>query len=84
VVDQIVEEEFRAARERLASFRTEYRELHARLLLKYVASDSLPALVRSLEDETLQSYFRAMREMSGEAAAGLETLGRKMKEAVPF
>jgi hypothetical protein len=68
-------------RERLDQFFPEYRQLYFDMLQRRLGS-SLPAVLAALNNELIQSYFRALESMERELIHELQQLAQRMASSI--
>jgi hypothetical protein len=66
-----------ALRERLDWFFPQFRDLYFNLLRQHIGPD-LPAVLRAVNDESVQRYLRAREAMQPALLRGMQRLGREM------
>jgi len=70
-----------ALRERLDWFFPQFRDLYFNLLLQHIGAE-LPAVLRALNDESVQRYLRALEAMRPALLRALQQLGREMSSSL--
>jgi hypothetical protein len=68
-------------RERLDWFFPQFRDLYLNLLRQHIGPD-LPAVLRALNDESVQRYLRALQAMQPALSHALQQLGREMSTSL--
>jgi hypothetical protein len=86
-VDPVVEAEFRAARERLVRFRSEFEEAHARILLRHLGGEHLTRLGAALADDAapfVRAFLKAMAAVASDSAQETRDLAQRMNDVLMF
>jgi len=81
LVDDGIEDEFQAARNRLDVYRSEFRDLHAALLAQHFGREFLPDLRNLLQHDVIQRYFKSRVAMQSQLRAFIGMLARRMRHA---
>jgi hypothetical protein len=86
--DPVVEAEFRAARERLVRFRSEFEDTHARILVRYVGGDQIARAAAVLADDAtgafLKAFLRAQVPIASDGARAAQDMAKRMSDALMF